>query len=166
MNTARGSLTLICYALLALVASNGLWWLAYQHVSAGRASAELKVAALQADMASQRAEFEAKARRTERAQRVEVEGIRRTTQQELTHAETKHQHVVAAMHAGTLRLRQLWQGCTAARVPASAATAADVDAAAELRIQGAGAFVRDAAQCDARIKGLQAYAQLCSGGAE
>jgi hypothetical protein len=160
----QGSLTLAAALAVALIASNLLWWLAYGHAGSAKVAAEAKVTALQGDIQRQRAEFEAEARRVEREQQGQLAVIRTVVAQELTDAQTKHHQVVAALRADALRLRQHWQGCAAPGLPAAAGAAAGADAAVELRIEDAGAFVRDAAECDATIRGLQHYARLCSGG--
>lgn len=76
-------------------------------------------------------------------------------EQELADAKGQSDRVAADLRAGNLRLRREWQGCQAERVPAAADSAARSDDAAELREAGAGNLVRLAAECDARIRGLQ-----------
>lgn len=71
-------------------------------------------------------------------------------------AERKSLDVVAGLRAGTVRLRQHWQGCEAtSRASASASAAREFDAVAQVRAEAAGRIVRYGAEADAQVRGLQ-----------
>ncbi|MBR0346046.1 MAG: hypothetical protein IJI03_12390 [Rudaea sp.] len=76
-----------------------------------------------------------------------------------TDAKSNAENTVAELRAGTLRLRDRWQGCEAARsalMSQTAAGAGELDAAAADRAESAGRIVQAAAECDAQVAGLQA----------
>jgi hypothetical protein len=121
--------------------------------------------ALRTDIATQRARFEAEARRQEREQHLALAGIRSIFDKEMEDANAEHNRVVDGLRADALRLRQHWQGCTAtAELSATAAAAARAYEDAELRARGAADLVRLGAECDARIHGLQSAVRVYSGG--
>lgn len=71
-------------------------------------------------------------------------------------AESKGADVVAGLRAGTVRLRQHWQGCEAtSRAAAAASSARESDAVAQVRAEAAGRIVRVGAEADAQVRGLQ-----------
>lgn len=145
--------------------ANGLFAGAVYMLAHARDAARIERDALRADVATQRAEFEAKARRQEREQHQALAGLRVIFDKEMTDANTKHDAVVAAQRAGTLKLRQHWEARVAtAELSTAAAAAARADEGAELRATGAGDLVRVGARCDARIRALQGDARICRGG--
>ncbi len=154
---------ILAAAALALIACNGLWYAAWQLARTQRATALAQATTLRADLARQRAEGLAAARASEAAQAARIDTIRTIVEQELTDAATRHHQVVAALRADNLRLRQHWQGCAAAAVPAPGPAAGAADAAAHLRSAGAGDLVRIGAECDARIRALQRIAHAYAG---
>lgn len=145
-------------ALLAVAAAVLMVWLAYDNarMSALLAQARGQHASLLAEVASQRAAFEARARQREREQHAALAAVRHILNEDLVDAQAKHDAVVADLAADNLRLRRHWQGCIAtADLSATVVAAARVDAGAELRARGAADLVRLGAQCDARIRAWQ-----------
>ena len=71
-------------------------------------------------------------------------------------AKRKADAVAADLRAGNLRLRDEWRGCEARRVSDPAAPAGSGDAAAQRRIEAAGAVVRVGAEADAQLAACQA----------
>lgn len=115
-----------------------------------------------ADAAEQRAEGLAqalaaseRARQQEHAKAEALAAVAAQYEREKLDAEAKADAVAAAMRADTLRLREHWRGCETNRVSEAAARAAEPDAAAELRAEGASDLVRVAAEADAQVRGLQ-----------
>lgn len=87
-------------------------------------------------------------------------------EKEKNDAQTASDRLVADLRAGNQRLHQRWQASVAtAELSAAAAAAGAADGRADDRIESAGRAVGAAAQCDAQVRALQAYALLCSGGA-
>lgn len=81
-------------------------------------------------------------------------------------AQKASDRLIADLHAGNQRLHQRWQASVAtAELSAATAAASQPDGRADDRIESAGRAIGAAAQCDAQVKALQAYALLCSGGA-
>lgn len=70
-------------------------------------------------------------------------------------AKGKSDKVVADLVRGTTRLRNELAGCETARAAATAEGRRQLDDAARLRADIAGAVVRAGAECDAQITGLQ-----------
>ena len=155
-----------CAVLLAALVGSNAYWLAHSRGLAGeRDKAIAAGSALAADIANQRAEFEARARQQEREQRAAIDGVRAIFDREMTDAKKKHDAVAAGLRAGTLKLRQHWAACAAtAELSAAAAAAARADDAARLRAEGAGDLVRVGAECNAVITALQRDARICRGG--
>lgn len=147
--------TLIACAIVALV----VWYVQQVRVLDAREA----LAVVRAELATSRADAEAAARKMERRWREAVDEISGQFEQEREDARTKHAAVVADLERGNLRMRAHWQGCQAsAALSAAAAAAAGADEHAQLRAEGAGDLVRLGAECDARIRGLQAYARQVS----
>ena len=73
----------------------------------------------------------------------------------LKDANAQERDVVAGLRAGTTRLREQWAGCETGRLSEAVAAASVVDAAARDREASAGRIVRAAAECDAKVIGLQ-----------
>ncbi|HDS1531968.1 TPA: endopeptidase [Stenotrophomonas maltophilia] len=87
-------------------------------------------------------------------------------EREKNDAQKASDRLVADLRAGNQRLHQRWQATVAtAELSAAVAAASQPDGRADDRIESAGRAVGAAAQCDAQVRGLQAYALLCSGGA-
>jgi hypothetical protein len=70
-------------------------------------------------------------------------------------AKLKETRLLADLRADTVRLRNHWAACETGRLSQAAGSAAELDAAARLRNEGAAAIVRAAAECDAHVAGLQ-----------
>ncbi len=71
-------------------------------------------------------------------------------------AETAADAVVTGLRVGTVRLRNQWRGCEAARLSDAASAARELDAAEQSRRESAARIVRAADECDAQVRGLQA----------
>lgn len=94
---------------------------------------------------------------TERGYTKRLHEIAAQHEKDKADAEAAADRTIADLRAGTLQLRQHWQGCVAtSRLSASEPAAGFADDASRLRAEGAGALVRLADQCDAQVKGLQA----------
>jgi len=157
--------TILRYALLASLVANALFAWRVQHLASQRDDARSQRQTLVAEVATQRAAFEARARQLEREQHQALAGIRAIFDQEMTHANTKHEAVVADLRAGAVRLRRHWEArCATTELSATVAAAARADEGTELRERGAADLVRIGAECDARVRGLQSAVRAYSGG--
>ena len=76
-------------------------------------------------------------------------------EQERIDAQAAADRTIADLRAGTVRLREHWQGCPEPRLPGVDPAPGEPDAAPDRRAEGAGAIVRAAAECDAQVRGLQ-----------
>ena len=72
-------------------------------------------------------------------------------------AELAAERVADGLRTGNLRLRSMWQGCEARRVPSPDGAPSEPDAATDDRNEGASNLVRAAIQCDAQVIGLQQF---------
>jgi uncharacterized protein involved in exopolysaccharide biosynthesis len=95
------------------------------------------------------------ARVSEHAQADKLQAIAQQYEQDKTDAQAKADRTIADLRAGTVRLRNEWQGCPARGVPATAGSTGQPDAGAELRAKGAGDLIGNAAAADAEIRRLQ-----------
>ncbi|MCW2065074.1 UNVERIFIED_ORG: cytoskeletal protein RodZ [Stenotrophomonas maltophilia] len=87
-------------------------------------------------------------------------------EKEKNDAKKASDRLVADLRAGNQRLHQRWQASVAtAELSTAAAASSQPDGRADDRIESAGRAIGAAAQCDAQVRALQAYALLCSGGA-
>ncbi|HEL5038912.1 TPA: endopeptidase [Stenotrophomonas maltophilia] len=87
-------------------------------------------------------------------------------EKEKNDAQKASDRLIADLRAGNQRLHQRWQASVAtAELSAAAAAGGQPDGRADDRIESAGRAIGAAAQCDAQVRALQAYALLCSGGA-
>ena len=94
---------------------------------------------------------------TERGYTQRLHEIAAKHEKDKADAEAAADRTIAGLRAGTVQLRQHWQGCVAtSRLSAAESAAGFADDAARLRAEGAGALVRLADQCDAQVRGLQA----------
>lgn len=153
-------------ALLALLAG-GLALVAWnnQRLRAARDEARHALLAARAEAAGQQAAFEARMRQLEREQHQAMAQVGQLFEEKLDEMRNTHAEVVAALDAGTVRLRAHWQACTAtAALSRAADTAARADEAARLRAQGAAALVSIGHECDARIRALQGAVRVYAGG--
>lgn len=103
---------------------------------------------------------------TERARTAAANALAAQYEQEKADAQAASDRVVADLRAGNQRLHDRWQAALAtAGLSATAAAAAGADGGPADRYESAGRIVRAAEECAAQVKGLQAFARLCSGGA-
>lgn len=102
---------------------------------------------------------------TERANAAKAAAVAAQYEQDKTDAQAATDRLVADLRAGNQRLHTRWQAAVATGELSAAAAAASVaDGGAADRIESAGRAVGAAAACDAQVKGLQAFALVCSGG--
>ncbi|WP_329765990.1 endopeptidase [Stenotrophomonas geniculata] len=102
----------------------------------------------------------------ERANAQAANHLAATYEREKDDAQKASDRLIADLRDGNQRLHQRWQATVAtAELSAAAAAASQPDGRADDRIESAGRAVGAAAQCDAQVRGLQAYALLCSRGA-
>lgn len=102
---------------------------------------------------------------TERASTAAANALAAQYEKDKADAQAASDHLVADLRAGNQRLHARWQAALATgELSAAAAAAALADGSAADRIESAGRIVGAAAACDAQVKGLQAFALLCSGG--
>lgn len=124
--------------------------------------------AMEAERDAARAEANAAAEtlKSERISASAANALASKYEKEKNDAQTASDRLVADLRAGNQRLHQRWQASIAtAELSTAAAAASQPDGRADDRIESAGRAVGAAAQCDAQVRGLQAYALLCSGGA-
>jgi hypothetical protein len=142
------------WALSLALASGGTWL----YAKGGEAQAiKAAEATMQTRLSEAQRKAEQAARQAEQAHRAQIDAIAAQYETERAKADEAAARTVAALRAGALRLRTEWQGCeTAARVSEATSGPAFADALARLREQGAGDLVRLGAECDARIRALQA----------
>lgn len=100
-------------------------------------------------------EAEAKARLAEHQLATAQSAVAAAYEQGKQDAETEQQRVLDDLRSGALRLRRQWGSCETQRLSATAAAAAELDAARRDREDSAARIVRAAAQCDAQVSGLQ-----------
>lgn len=104
---------------------------------------------------------------TERANAAEANALAARHEEDKANAQAASDALVADLLAGNERLHVRWQAAIAtSELSAAAAAAAQPDGGAADRYQSAGRIIGAADQCDAQVKGLQAFARLCSGGAK
>lgn len=154
---------LILLALLALLAI----WQRGSLANAQRTAVAAESArdAMQAERDAARAERDRAAQiiATERRTAAAANALAAQYEQDKAHAQAAHDAVVADLRAGNQRLHQRWQAAVATGELSAAANAASLaDGATDDRIQSAGRIVGAAAACDAQVRGLQAFALLCS----
>ncbi|HGM5106980.1 TPA: hypothetical protein ACKPZT_000131 [Stenotrophomonas maltophilia] len=103
----------------------------------------------------------------ERASAQAANRLAATYEKEKDDAQKDSDRLVADLRAGNQRLHQRWQAVVAtAELSAAAAAASQPDGRADDRIESAGRAIGAAAQCDAQVRALQAYALLCTGGSK
>lgn len=105
----------------------------------------------------------------ERANAKAANDLAATYEEDKTNAQATANRLAADLRAERERLHPRWQAtaCPAAdAVPGTADPARLADGGAADRADSAGRIVGVAAAADAQIKGLQAFARLCSGAGE
>ena len=141
------------FALLLVAFGSGFY--AGHHVEAQTAAAE--VSSLKAADAQALAQSQAQARAQEQAADQRQATAKAIYEKDKADAKAHYDSDVAALRAGTLKLRSEWS-CTpalAASVQSAAASGSSHDAAADQRDQDAATLVRIAADGDAQIRYLQ-----------
>jgi len=145
-----------------------LWW-AYSTVwqrgyDAAEDEGDARLSGVLAQIEAERRQSEREARATEQAEREQQAAIGQAYEQGKADAQVAADRTITDLRAGTVRLRDHWQGCenAKARVPAAPATGPQLDDGAELRRQGAGALVLVGEQADAQIRALQAALTACT----
>ncbi|CCP15863.1 putative endopeptidase [Stenotrophomonas maltophilia RA8] len=124
--------------------------------------------AMQAERDAARAETDAAngTLEAERSSAAAANSLASKYEKEKNDAQKVSDRLIADLRAGNQRLHQRWQASVAtAELSAAAAAASQFDGRADDRIESASRVVGAAAQCDAQVRALQAYAMLCSGGA-
>ncbi len=136
------------------------------HRAADQAASSRDAMEAERDAALAEANASTEALKAERRSAVAANALASKYEKEKNDAQTASDRLVADLRAGNQRLHQRWQASIAtAELSAAAAAASQPDGRADDRIESAGRAVGAAAQCDAQVRGLQAYALLCSGGA-
>lgn len=136
------------------------------HRAADQAASSRDAMEAERDAALAEANASTEALKAERRSAVAANALASKYEKEKNDAQTASDRLVADLRDGNQRLHQRWQASIAtAELSAAAAAASQPDGRADDRIESAGRAVGAAAQCDAQVRGLQAYALLCSGGA-
>ena len=145
-----------------------LWW-AYSTVwqrgyDVAAAEGDARLSGVLAQLEAERRRSGREARDTEQAEREQQAAIGQAYEQGKADAQVAADRTITDLRAGTVRLRDHWQGCenAKARVPAAPATGSEPDDGAELRRQGAGDLVLVGEQADAQIRALQAALTACT----
>ena len=95
-----------------------------------------------------------KARDQEREAAKRANAIAAKYEQDKIDAEAAAKRTADDLRAGNLRLRRLWEGCQAERVPDANGTSGQPDASADDRAESAGRIVRAAREADDQISAL------------
>ncbi|HEL4242632.1 MULTISPECIES: endopeptidase [Stenotrophomonas] len=136
------------------------------HRAADQAASSRDAMEIERDAARAEADAAAKTLKAERGSAAAANNLASKYEKEKNDAQKASDRLIADLRAGNQRLHQRWQASIAtAELSAAAAAASQSDGRADDRIESAGRVVGAAAQCDAQVRGLQAYALLCSGGA-
>lgn len=102
---------------------------------------------------------------TERANAAKASAVAAQYEKDKADAQAASVRLVADLRAGNQRLHTRWQAAIAtSELSAAVAASAVADGGADDRHQSAGRIIGAADACDAQVKGLQAFALLCSGG--
>ncbi|HDS1303531.1 TPA: endopeptidase [Stenotrophomonas maltophilia] len=135
------------------------------HRAADQAASSRDAMEAERDAARAEANAAAETLKAERISASAANALASKYEKEKNDAQNASDRLVADLLAGNQRLHQRWQASVAtAELSAAAAAASQPDGRADDRIESAGRAVGAAAQCDAQVRGLQAYALLCSGG--
>ena len=118
-------------------------------------SYELKLSKLREDDANELAKAQADARAKEQLAADTLADIQKQNEQDKADAQSQYEKDLAALRAGTLRLRKPWQCPADSSVPKTSPGSAQPDADAITKEQLAAEIVRLGAQYDAWIKALQ-----------
>lgn len=135
------------------------------HRAADQAASSRDAMEIERDAARAEADAAAKTLKAERGSAAAANNLASKYEKEKNDAQKASDRLIADLRTGNQRLHQRWQASIAtAELSAAAAAASQSDGRADDRIESAGRVVGAAAQCDAQVRGLQAYALLCSGG--
>lgn len=100
---------------------------------------------------------------TERANAAKAHAVAAQYEKDRADAQAASDRLVADLRAGNQRLHDRWQAAIAtSELSAAAAAGAITDGRADDRHQSASRIIGAADACDAQVKGLQAFALLCS----
>lgn len=136
------------------------------HRASDQAASSRDAMEIERDAARAEADAAAKTLKAERGSAAAANNLASKYEKEKNDAQKASDRLIADLRAGNQRLHQRWKASIAtAELSAAAAAASQSDGRADDRIESAGRVVGAAAQCDAQVRGLQAYALLCSGGA-
>ena len=103
---------------------------------------------------------------TERANAAKASAVAAQYEKDKADAKAASDRLVSDLRAGNQRLHDRWQAAIATgELSAAAAAASIADGGAASRYESAGRAIGAADACDAQVRGLQAFARLCSGGA-
>lgn len=102
---------------------------------------------------------------TERTNTKAANAVAAQHEKDKADAQAASDRLVADLRAGNQRLHVRWQAAIATNeLSATAAAATLADGGAADRYESAGRIIGTADACDAQVKGLQAFALVCSGG--
>jgi hypothetical protein len=136
--------------LLALLA-----WGGHGLYRAGYNAANVRAEKVIGEFAKAEAKAQQDARNKEHALAQANDKAAQAYEQGKADAEAAGKRTTADILAGAVKLRREWQGCETRSLSGAAARAAEPDAAAQDRADGAGRIVRAAREADEQIKGLQ-----------
>lgn len=135
------------------------------HHAADQAASTRDAMETERDAARAEADAAAETLKAERGSAAAANTLASKYEKEKDDAQKASALLIADLRDGNQRLHQRWQASVAtSQLSAAAAAASQPDGRADDRIESAGRAVGAAAQCDAQVRGLQAYALLCSGG--
>lgn len=124
---------------------------------ATRAAVRAAAESARAEASEARAKALSEVIETERAAAKRANEIAAQYEREKVNAQAAADRTIADLRAGTLRLRERWQGCEARSMSAPAGASGEPDAAAADRAESAGRIVRAADEADAQIRALQDF---------
>lgn len=155
----------ILLLLSVIVWQRGSVSMAYR--ASEQAAAARDAMLLERDAARAQADAADQTVQAERGLAVVANALATRYEKEKADAQTASDRLIADLRAGNQRLHQRWQAAVAtADLSAAAAAGSQPDGRADDRIESAGRAIGAAAQCDAQVRALQAYALLCSGGSK
>ncbi len=162
---SRALLALLLGLSILVIWQRGL--VAQAHRAADIASAARDKARVERDAAATALADANDVLAAERASAQAANHLAATYEKEKDDAQKASGRLIADLRAGNQRLHQRWQATVAtAELSAAAATASQPDGRADDRIESASRVIGAAAQCDAQVRALQAYALLCTGGSK
>lgn len=136
------------------------------HRSADQAASSRDAMERERDAARAEADAATETLKAERGSAAAANTLASKYEKEKDDAQKASDRLIADLRAGNQRLHQRWQASVStAELSAATAAASQPDGRADDRIESASRAIGAAAQCDAQVRGLQAYALLCSGGA-